>query len=1352
MAPPLNILIVEDSPGDVDLLVAELRRAGFAPTWKRVETEADFLAELSNRPDIILSDYSLPGFSGLRAADLVQASGLDIPFILISGTIGEDVAVEAMRRGATDYLLKDRLARLGSAVERALLEKQQQDKQREAADAQRRIGEQLRQSLQTQAVVLNALPAHIALLDPEGVIVAVNDAWRDFATANQLQVPEFGLGQNYLETCERAAGTAGAEALATATGIRRVLAGEAPNFSLEYACHSPTELRWFQMAVTPLRENQRGGAVAMHVNITERKRAEAALRETEERYRALFDRSHECVFLSDFEGNFLDANQASLELLGYRREDIPMLTYASLLTEDQLPLALQATDEIKKTGYQNHPTEYRLRCKDGRQVYVEIKSSLIYREGKPSAIQGIARDLTERRRAQELLFASEQRLNAFFTKAPAGLVLLDKQLRYVQLNETVANVNGVSMQDHLGKTVREVLPKLAPVVEPLLQKVLATGEQMLNVELAGETPSQPGVRRYWLESFFPIPGKDAGPEGIGVIFVEITESKQSEIKLQRANRDLQMLSRCNEALIQTANEGELLSTICQTVVEIGGYRMAWVGYAQDDDFRAIVPVARSGVDAGYFSEIKLSWDEKAPAGKGPAGQAIRSGRLAFSADTEQDADFYWQAAAQKRGYKGVICLPLRDAKRTFGLLGLYTAEILQPNEAEFKLLQELAEDLAFGIGHLRSETERKQAEGRVAEQAALLDRANDSIMLRDLHHRLLYCNQGAERLFGWSKEEVLGKSLRELLIVDQSAIDRAMQAVLQHSEWVGELVKKTKSNKPVTVDSRWTLVRDEAGQPKSILTIETNITERKRAEERMHLQSSVLTAVDNAILITDSNGTIEWVNPSFTRLTGYSAEETVGNKPGILKSGQHPPAFFANLWATITTGNAWQGELVNQRKDGKLYTEEMTITPVRGADGRIAHFVAIKQDVTERRSLEKQLRQAQKMEAIGTLAGGIAHDFNNILGAMFGFGFLLQQDTTGNPAAQESVEEILKAANRAKELVQQILTFSRQRETKRQAISLDPVVKEAMKFLRASLPAEIKIELSLASNAPTVLADPTQIYQVTINLATNALYAMQGRAGQLTVTLESFSPDEKHLAMHSEFRPIQYVRLAVADTGHGMDANTLEHLFEPFFTTKPVGQGTGLGLAVVHGIVKSHEGIITVESKVGQGTTFTLYFPAQTNETALTDTANHQLSQGLRQRILLLDDEPALTKSLRGLLERLNYQVTSSNHPREALELFTRDPMQFDLAITDLSMPEMNGIEVARQIQAVRPELPVILMSGFTATSNRENMAAAGIRELLEKPVSAAHLAEVLQRTFAQSPNPVPKSHPRCRGGANELQ
>lgn len=509
------------------------------------------------------------------------------------------------------------------------------------------------------------------------------------------------------------------------------------------------------------------------------------------------------------------------------------------------------------------------------------------------------------------------------------------------------------------------------------------------------------------------------------------------------------------------------------------------------------------------------------------------------------------------------------------------------------------------------------------------------------------------------------------------------------------------------------------------------INESRRTGEQMKAQISALTAAANAIVITDPKGNIEWANPAFTKLTGYTTHEAVGNNLRLLKSDQHPPRFYANLWTTITTGNVWHGEITNKRKDGRLYVEDLTITPVRGADGQIANFVAIKQDVTEQRQVQSKLQQAQKMEAIGTLAGGIAHDFNNILSAIFGYGSLLQQDTEGNPAAQQDIEEILKAASRAKDLVQQILTVSRQREQKREIIGLDVVVREAIKFLRASLPANIKIEVNLAPDTPAVLADPTQIYQIIMNLGTNALHAMEDRTGQLTVSLEPFQPDKTFVQLHPELKPITYAKLTVADTGNGMSAKTLERIFEPFFTTKPVGKGTGLGLAVVHGLVQAHDGVIKVESQLGSGTTFSLYFPGKPAPANSGNRAVDRPPDGARQTILVVDDEAALTVTLQRILSRLNYQVVTCDNAFKALQLIQENPAAYDLVITDLTMPEMNGLDLARQIRAIRQNLPVILASGYTSELSSENLKAAGVRELLQKPVSLAGLAEVVHRVIS---------------------
>jgi PAS domain S-box-containing protein len=638
--------------------------------------------------------------------------------------------------------------------------------------------------------------------------------------------------------------------------------------------------------------------------------------------------------------------------------------------------------------------------------------------------------------------------------------------------------------------------------------------------------------------------------------------------------------------------------------------------------------------------------------------------------------------------------------------------------------------------HLRDITQRKQAEAALRESETRfrnLFQNNGSVMLLldPETGEILDANQMAEAYYGYPLSALIGMPISRINLrpAQEVAVERELARRearnyfnFQHRLADGQIRDVEVYSTPVAT-----------GGKELLISIVHDITARKQTEQQLKLQSSALVAAANAIIITDRDAKIEWVNPAFSQLTGYAANEAIGQHMRLLKSGQHPPAFYSQMWATILSGQVWHGELVNKRKDGGLCTEDTTITPVRGADGQIAHFVAVKQNVTERRQMEQRIQQAEKMEAIGRLAGGIAHDFNNILAAMMGFSHLLQQDTQGNALAQESIAEILKATDRARELVGQILTFSRQREQSQRIIQLETVVKEAAKLLRASLPAQIKIELDLSSETPTVLADPTQIYQVTMNLATNALHAMEDCPGRLTLRLEAFQPSAEFIRSHPRLQPALYARLTVTDTGPGMDAKTLQRIFEPFFTTKPVGKGTGLGLAVVHGIVESHGGLITVESAVGHGTKFCLYFPARTGEYTLSEPAPVQPRTGQGQKILLVDDEPALTSAFQKMLQRLNYSVTPLNSAREALALFQLNPGNFDVLITDLTMPEMNGLELARRIHACRPQLPVILASGYSPELQRETSQVADICELLEKPVSLTSLASALQRALTKA-------------------
>jgi PAS domain S-box-containing protein len=642
-------------------------------------------------------------------------------------------------------------------------------------------------------------------------------------------------------------------------------------------------------------------------------------------------------------------------------------------------------------------------------------------------------------------------------------------------------------------------------------------------------------------------------------------------------------------------------------------------------------------------------------------------------------------------------------------------------------------DREYLVAIVRDITTRKAAERELQENEARLSvifqHSPIGIITSRLEDgRIAEVNPAFADLYGYTRDEMVGRLSCELQLW---SIPAQRDALIQQLRTRGSCQDHEIKARRKTGEVRDLLISAQlitmSGEP-YMLGLARDITERKRIEESHAQLATVVQQATEAIAITDPNGTILYVNPAFERTSGYSGAEAVGQNPRLLKSGKQDPEFYRQMWGMLKRGEVWSGHFVNRRKDGTLYEEEATISPVRDTTGSIVNYVAVKRDVTREVQLEAQYRQAQKMEAIGTLAGGIAHDFNNILAAIFGFGYLLQQDTAGNVTAQESVEEILRATSRAKDLVQQILTFSRQREQKRQVIRLDTVVKEAMKFLRASLPAQINIDLDLAADTPTVLADATQIYQVTMNLATNAMHAMEGRTGQLTVRLDSFAPDAQFIRAHPDVHEINYARLTVADTGTGMDAKTLDRIFEPFFTTKPQGKGTGLGLAVVHGIVQAHDGVLTVESQVGRGTTFCLYFPAQRQPevTAAADTG--QLPRGQGQKILVLDDELALSVMFGKLLRRLNYDVTTANRANEAIRLFRENPAQFGLVITDLNMPEMDGLEVARRLRDLRADVPVVLASGYTASLTDEVLREAGICALLEKPIALPALAEIVHR------------------------
>ena len=597
-------------------------------------------------------------------------------------------------------------------------------------------------------------------------------------------------------------------------------------------------------------------------------------------------------------------------------------------------------------------------------------------------------------------------------------------------------------------------------------------------------------------------------------------------------------------------------------------------------------------------------------------------------------------------------------------------------------------------------------------------------------------NKGMEDLLGYGRGHLAGVNFLDLVHPDDQAATIAGMGKLAQGINILYFENRYRQKNGDFRLFAWSASVSTADR--MIFAVATDITERKRAEESRARLATAVEQAGETIVITDTSGTILYANPAFEQTSGYTRAEAIGQNPRLLKSGKQDAEFYRQIWEVLKRGQVWRGHFTNKRKDGKLYEEEATISPVRDPKGTIVNYVAVKRDVTRELELEAQFRQAQKLEAIGQLAGGIAHDFNNILAAILGNAQLAVADTDPSHPARESLEEILKAGVRAKGLVQQILTFSRKQLQNRQVISLEPIIAEAAKFLHATIPSGVEIVLELAASAPPVLADATQIHQVIFNLCTNAWHALEDRPGRIDIELQTVTLDAVAAERLAGLRPGRFACLSISDTGKGMDAATLEHIFNPFFTTKAPGKGTGLGLSVVQGIVAAHDGAITVVSQPGQGTTFQVYFPAAFAGTADSPIAPEgPVHHGQGQHVLFLDDEEALVFLATRTLEWLGYRATGFTDAADAVQAFRANPGQFDVVVTDLNMPSISGLDVARELLIVRPDVPVLLCSGHVTEQMHAQALLAGIRHVLYKPNTMEELSATLRHLF---------THPRPTG------
>lgn len=657
-----------------------------------------------------------------------------------------------------------------------------------------------------------------------------------------------------------------------------------------------------------------------------------------------------------------------------------------------------------------------------------------------------------------------------------------------------------------------------------------------------------------------------------------------------------------------------------------------------------------------------------------------------------------------------------------GFLEAYNRRVVQKLETKLAEIEQLNARLQASEARLR----------------ALVEGTSDAVFIKDQAGRYLTINAAGARFLARTAESILGRTDADLYDETTTrARATAEQRLLKFGtvETCDETLRLAGETNPRQFHSVRGPLRDDTGAIVGTFGISRDVTERRRAEEQIRKLSRAVEQSPVSIVITDAEGRVEYVNPRFTELTGYAASEVLGRNPRVLKSGRQPVEFYADLWSTIKSGHDWHGILENRRKNGDLFSEQTVISPVKDDAGNVTHFIAIKEDITARLQLEEQLRHSQKMDAIGRLAGGVAHDFNNLLTIIQLEASALAHNAALDADAAEGVRQITAATQHATALTRQLLAFSRKQEKEEQEVDLREIVENLAKLVRRILGEDIQLATSIPPVPVILRADPGMVEQAILNLAVNARDAMPD-GGTLRIAVETVEVGAAYVREHAGATPGLRAHLSVSDTGTGIAPEHLGRIFEPFFTTKAAGKGTGLGLATVYGVVQQHQGWITVESAVGQGSTFHLYLPALPSSAAADneESMEHPLPRGT-ETVLLAEDDDQIRNLVQAALERQGYTVLAAANGSDAITALLHHSGPLQLLIADLIMPGgINGRELANQAIVARPGLRTLFISGYPADVVSRHLGLKTDGFFLHKPFAVRALLEAV-RTCLDRPD-----------------
>ena len=922
-------------------------------------------------------------------------------------------------------------------------------------------------------------------------------------------------------------------------------------------------------------------------------------------------------------------------------------------------------------------------------------------------------------------------LDAIVQNLPTPVFVKDAHdLRFVRLNKAGEALLGLSQDEIIGKTDDDFFP--ADEARAFTAKdrfVLSHGKL---ADIAAETmhTRAQGVRLLHTKKI-PLCDGTGAPQYLLAISEDVTERKQAEQSLQAYATRLQTLSHLTRLVSSSLHMEDVLREMARATAKLMDAPLVMLSIAND---------AKKTLDAVAFSDDALSEDcplKTVRFGEGTYSWMATPYRVLHVPNVFADDRFSaldhsalaWWEQRQLQSYYGI---PIVNQGAFIGVLSMMGREPFRLSSIESTLLDSLMAQAIVAVEHARH-FQAMQA------QAEALSRANQA-----LGHEIAERKHAEERL--QQAQEELEDRVHERTVDLAQANERLQAEIAERAHVEAALRQRETQLQHLTAIGR-------------IMSASLDIQEvyQRFVEEMRQLlpfDRIALTSLDASREIATVDyvwgAPVEGRSPGDVYiLPGTMAEEVARTGAGRLLLVDDDAAMRQEAMAPQASG--LRSHLVHpltmhDRVIGLLHLgamqphayDEQALQLVESVSNQISGAIANAQHYAARKRLESQLQQAQKMEAMGTLAGGIAHDFNNLLAVVIGYTELLSLDLNAETETQSYTQEILTACRRAKALVQQILTFSRQRDPERRPVPLHRVVNETLQLLRASLPTTVAFECRVDPQSGFVMADPTQMHQVLMNLCANAEHAMRQHGGVLTVCLEAVGLDAAFAAQHPPLRSGPHVRLTVRDTGHGIAPEVRERIFDPFFTTKAVGEGTGMGLAVAHGIITNHDGAILLDSEPDGGSTFTIYLPQWTTPASPEDSQADGEPPSGRGHILFVDDEAALTRAGQTMLMRLGYRVTAYTDSYEAYTCFRAAPNTFDLVITDQTMPKMTGEMLSQQLRHIRRDIPIILCTGFSHVITKETALNTGINAFLQKPLTMHELGATVQRVLTcQSPQPV---------------